>query len=446
MFSNEIIFIHKNKTLNNNGENLSVDNRVDERKLEDIVDKVLRGEIKLHQLDQLLKSSNLATLVRRRFIERKIGSQLPSLASTIIDFDEIVGRNIENPIGAVQVPVGIIGPLKINGEYAKGEFYVPLATTEGALVASVSRGAKAITLSGGAKTRILYDGMTRAPLLWTPSVEEALRLVEWVKQSFNEIKAVAESTTRHGKLVDIKPYITGNNVWLRFIYTTGDAMGMNMATIATDKACNYIEENFPGTVKCLALSGNMCVDKKPAIINMLEGRGKTIVAETIISREIALKVLKAEPELIHDINTRKNLLGSARAGAIAYNAHFANIIAAIFIATGQDVAQVVESSMGYTWTEITSNGDLYISVTLPSLEVGTVGGGTRLPTQREALRILGVEGGGDPPGTNARKFAEIIAATVLAGELNLLAALAAKQLARAHIALGRGKKNKEKHS
>ncbi len=446
MFSNEIIFIHKNKTLNNNGENLSVDNRVDERKLEDIVDKVLRGEIKLHQLDQLLKSSNLATLVRRRFIERKIGSQLPSLASTIIDFDEIVGRNIENPIGAVQVPVGIIGPLKINGEYAKGEFYVPLATTEGALVASVSRGAKAITLSGGAKTRILYDGMTRAPLLWTPSVEEALRLVEWVKQSFNEIKAVAESTTRHGKLVDIKPYITGNNVWLRFIYTTGDAMGMNMATIATDKACNYIEENFPGTVKCLALSGNMCVDKKPAIINMLEGRGKTVVAEAIISRETALKVLKAEPELIHDINTRKNLLGSARAGAIAYNAHFANIIAAIFIATGQDVAQVVESSMGYTWTEITSNGDLYISVTLPSLEVGTVGGGTRLPTQREALRILGVEGGGDPPGTNARKFAEIIAATVLAGELNLLAALAAKQLARAHIALGRGKKNKEKHS
>ncbi len=446
MFSNEIIFIHKTETLNNNGENLSVDNRVDERKLEDIVDKVLRGEIKLHQLDQLLKSSNLATLVRRRFIERKIGSQLPSLASTIIDFDEIVGRNIENPIGAVQVPVGIIGPLKINGEYAKGEFYVPLATTEGALVASVSRGAKAITLSGGAKTRILYDGMTRAPLLWTPSVEEALRLVEWVKQSFNEIKAVAESTTRHGKLVDIKPYITGNNVWLRFIYTTGDAMGMNMATIATDKACNYIEENFPGTVKCLALSGNMCVDKKPAIINMLEGRGKTIVAETIISREIALKVLKAEPELIHDINTRKNLLGSARAGAIAYNAHFANIIAAIFIATGQDVAQVVESSMGYTWTEITSNGDLYISVTLPSLEVGTVGGGTRLPTQREALRILGVEGGGDPPGTNARKFAEIIAATVLAGELNLLAALAAKQLARAHIALGRGKKNREKHS
>ena len=446
MFSNEIIFIHKNKTLNNNGENLSVDNRVDERKLEDIVDKVLRGEIKLHQLDQLLKSSNLATLVRRRFIERKIGSQLPSLASTIIDFDEIVGRNIENPIGAVQVPVGIIGPLKINGEYAKGEFYVPLATTEGALVASVSRGAKAITLSGGAKTRILYDGMTRAPLLWTPSVEDALRLVEWVKQSFNEIKAVAESTTRHGKLVDIKPYITGNNVWLRFIYTTGDAMGMNMATIATDKACNYIEENFPGTVKCLALSGNMCVDKKPAIINMLEGRGKTVVAEAIISREIALKVLKAEPELIHDINTRKNLLGSARAGAIAYNAHFANIIAAIFIATGQDVAQVVESSMGYTWTEITSDGDLYISVTLPSLEVGTVGGGTRLPTQREALRILGVEGGGDPSGTNARKFAEIIAATVLAGELNLLAALAAKQLARAHIALGRGKKNREKPS
>ncbi len=414
-----------------------------DKRLEEIVEKVVKGEIKIHELDKLLESSNLATLVRRRFIERKIGSQLPSLASTIIDFDEVVGKNIENPIGAVQVPVGIAGPLRINGEYAKGEFYIPLATTEGALVASISRGAKAITLSGGAKTRILYDGMTRAPLIWTPSIEEALRLVKWVKDHFNEIKSAAESTTRHGKLVDIRPYITGNNVWLRFIYTTGDAMGMNMATIATDKACSYIEENYPGKIRCLALSGNMCVDKKPAIINMLEGRGKTVVAEAIIPQEIALKVLKAEPRLVHEINMRKNLLGSARAGAISYNAHFANIIAAVFIATGQDVAQVVESSMGYTWTEITDDGDLYVSVTLPSLEVGTVGGGTRLPTQREALRILGVEGGGNPPGTNAKKFAEIIAATVLAGELNLLAALASKQLARAHEALGRGKKVKK---
>ena len=414
-----------------------------DKELEELVEKVVRGEIKIHELDKLLGSSNLATLVRRRFIERKVGFQLPSLASTIIDFDEVVGKNIENPIGAVQVPVGIVGPLKINGEYAKGEFYVPLATTEGALVASISRGAKAITLSGGARTRIIYDGMTRAPLIWTPSIDEALRLVEWVRNHFGEIKSVAESTTRHGKLVDIRPYIAGNNVWLRFIYTTGDAMGMNMATIATDKACSYIEENYPGTIKCLALSGNMCVDKKPALINMLEGRGKTVVAEAIIPRDVALKVLKAEPKLIHDINTRKNLLGSARAGAIAYNAHFANIIAAIFIATGQDAAQVVESSMGYTWTEMTSNGDLYVSVTLPSLEVGTVGGGTRLPTQREALRILGVEGGGNPPGTNAKKFAEIIAATVLAGELNLLAALASRQLASAHEALGRGKRVKK---
>ncbi len=418
----------------------------DEKELELLVEKVLKGEIKLHELDKVLGSSNLATLVRRRFIERRIGSQLPGIASTIIDFDEVVGKNIENPIGAVQVPVGIIGPLKINGEYARGEFYVPLATTEGALIASISRGAKAITLSGGARTRVIYDGMTRAPLIWTPSIEESLKLVQWVKEHFNEIKRVAESTTRHGKLVDIRPYITGNNVWLRFIYTTGDAMGMNMATIATDKACSYIEENYPGKIKCLALSGNMCVDKKPAVINMLEGRGKTVVAETVIPRDISLKILKADPQTIHDINMRKNLLGSARAGAISYNAHFANIIAAIFIATGQDVAQVVESSMGYTWTEITSNGDLYVSVTLPSLEVGTVGGGTRLPTQREALRILGVEGGGDPPGTNAKKFAEIVAATVLAGELNLLAALASRQLAKAHEALGRGKSLRKQHS
>jgi hydroxymethylglutaryl-CoA reductase (NADPH) len=213
-------------------------------------------------------------------------------------------------------------------------------------------------------------------------------------------------------------------------------MGMNMVTIAVDKAAKYIEEKF-GEAELVALSGNMCVDKKPAYINSILGRGKSVVAETIIKKDVVSSVLKASVEDMIDVNTRKNLLGTAMAGGIGLNAHVANIVAAVFIATGQDVAQVVESSIAYTWMEETPDGDLYASVTMPSLEVGTMGGGSWLPTQREALSLLGVYGPGDPPGINAVKFAEIIASAALAGEVNLVAALASDQLARAHERLGR---------
>ncbi len=412
------------------------------KELEKIVNKVLKGEIKLHELDEILGNSNIAVLVRRLSIEKMLNIQLPNIGFTTIDWNEVVGRNIENPIGAVQIPVGIAGPLKIHGNYAKGEFYIPLATSEGALVASVNRGCKAITLSGGAKVKILSDTMSRAPIFKTPSIDEALKLVKWVREHFNEVKVEAESTTRYGKLLRIDSFIIGNNVWLRFIYSTGDAMGMNMVTIATDKACKYIEEKLG--FKCVSLSGNLCVDKKPSLMNMLFGRGKTVVAEAVIKENVVKEVLKTSPEDLVDVNLRKNLLGSARAGSLSFNAHYANIVAAIFVATGQDVAQVVESSMGYTWAEIVNNNDLYISVTLPSLEVGTVGGGTRLPTQRETLQILGVYGPGNPPGANAKKFAEIVAAVILAGELSLLAALSAGHLAEAHRRLGRGLSKKSK--
>ena len=413
----------------------------EESRLEEVVQGIIEGRVKLHEADRVLGNANAGALARRLALEKMLGISLSSIGSTILDFEELVGKNIENPIGAVQVPVGVVGPLRVNGDYARGDFYVPMATTEGALVASVNRGAKAVTLSGGARTKIVYDGMTRAPVFWTPSVIEAVRLVEWVRKHMEEVRREAESTTRHGRLRDVQVFYTGNLVWLRFVYETGDAMGMNMATIATDKAAEYILGNFPGEARLIAISGNMCTDKKPALINQLLGRGKTVIAEALIKRDVALKVLKAPPEEIDYVNKAKNLLGTARAGSFSLNAHFANIVAAIFIATGQDVAQVVESSMGYTWTE-TRNGDLYISVTLPSLEVGTVGGGTRLPAQKEALSLMGVAGGGDPPGTNAKKFAEIVAATVLAGELNLLAALAANELARAHRLLGRGEAKK----
>jgi len=405
-------------------------------KIQEILDKLRRGEIRFSEIDNIAGNKNLGAVIRRLYLEDIKGISLSSIGSTIIDFEGVVGRNIENPIGAVQIPLGVAGPLKIVGEHVHGDFYIPLATTEGALVASISRGAKAITLSGGAFATVYRDGMTRAPLFKTANAKKAVELAKWVLNNIEDIKKVAESTTRYGKLVAIEPYVAGNNVWLRFKFTTGDAMGMNMVTMAVDKAAKYIEEKF-GETELVALSGNMCVDKKPAYINSILGRGKSVVAEAVIKKDVVSSVLKTSVNAMVDVNSRKNLLGTAMAGGIGLNAHVANVIAAIFIATGQDVAQVVESSIAYTWMEETQDGDLYASVTLPSLEVGTVGGGTWLPTQKEALSLLGVYGSGDPPGINSVKFAEIVASAALAGEVNLVAALASDQLARAHERLGR---------
>jgi len=313
-----------------------------------------------------------------------------------------------------------------------------MATTEGALIAGVNRGVKAVTLSGGARAKVLYDGMARAPLIWTPSVDEAYKLASWIRENLEALKSEVKKVTRHGELVNVQTFIVGNVLWPRFVFKTGDAMGMNMATIASDRLCSFILERYGGSVKCVTVSGNLCTDKKPSAINRVLGRGKYVVAEAIIKGDVVRKVLKTTAEDVHYANVSKNLLGNAVAGSPSFNGHVANMIAAIFIATGQDVAQVVESSMAYTWTEVRGE-DLYISVTLPSLEVGTVGGGTWLPTQREALALLGVAGGGDPPGTNALKLAEIVSATVLAGELNLLASQVTGELAKAHERLGRGR-------
>jgi hydroxymethylglutaryl-CoA reductase (NADPH) len=393
-------------------------------------------EVKLHEFEKIYGDANKAAEARRQYLEKVVGVRLENIGKTIIDFNTVVGRNIENVIGAVQIPVGVAGPLLVRGDYANGYFYIPLATTEGALVASVNRGAKFVTESGGARVKVLKDGMARAPLFRLPSLIDAVEFVEWVAQHFDELKKAAESTTRHGKLKEVQPFIVGNYVWLRLVFSTGDAMGMNMATIASDAVAKYIQQHFP-KARLVALSGNMCVDKKANAVNFLLGRGKTVVAETVVKREV-LERLGITAEDVHEVNVRKNLIGSALAHSYGFNAHFANIVAAIFIATGQDVAQVVESSMGITSTEPRDDG-LYVSVFLPSLEVGTVGGGTSLPTQREALALLGVAGSGNPPGTNALKFAEIIAAAVLAGELNLLIALARNELASAHQRLGRAK-------
>jgi len=395
---------------------------------EDVLKKLLRNEVKIYELENIVGEEK-APEIRRKFLERKLHVDLKHIGSYTIS-PKNVRKNIENMIGAIQVPLGVVGPLKVLGEYASGEFYVPLATTEGALVASVNRGCSVITASGGAIARVIDDKMTRAPVFKVQGVDHALKVVKWIKDNWDTIKAAAESTTRHGKLVGFQYFIAGKNLFIRFKYHTGDAMGMNMATIATNEASKVIEEKTGA--KLIALSGNMCVDKKPAALNLILGRGKTVVAEVKIPREIVRKKLKTTPEDFVEVVYRKIYVGSALAGSYGFNAHFANIIAAVFIATGQDVAQVVEGSNGITIAEVTESGDLYVAVYLPSLEIGTVGGGTSVETQREALSIMGCYGSG-----NAKKFAEILASTVLAGEISLIGALAAQHLAEAHKKLGR---------
>jgi hydroxymethylglutaryl-CoA reductase (NADPH) len=416
---------------NNKG---NMENKISE---DELLKKIISNEIPLYQIEKYV-DPNKAVEIRRKAIATITNNQFTNINISSIDYSQIYNKNAENVIGIITIPMGIVGPIKIKSKYINNDIFVPLATTEGALIAGVNRGAKAINLSGGAKVVTINDEMSRAPVFTFDSIEDVDRFLKWLPEHEKGIKEAAESTTAHGKLEGFKATVSGNNVFLRFRYYTGDAMGMNMATVASEAASNYIEENFEGA-KLIAVSGNMCADKKPANINSLEGRGKTIVAEALIKDEVLEKMFKANKKNIHNLNYIKNWIGSARAGSMThFNAHFANIVTAIFLATGQDVAQVVESSGGYTITQERENG-LYISVTLPSLEVGTVGGGTTLPTQKEALSIMGVVGAGQPEGSNSVKLGEIIASTVLAGELNLLAALAGRELGKAHQKLGRNK-------
>jgi hydroxymethylglutaryl-CoA reductase (NADPH) len=403
------------------------------RDAELLVNKIVAGELGLHQVDL---SASEAVEIRRKAVEKLTGADLGGLGSYVIDAESASKRNIENMIGAVQVPVGIAGPLAVSGEYGNGEFYVPLATTEGALVASVNRGCKAITGAGGASVRIFNDEMTRAPVFEVADVSEARRVAEWVKKpaNFAKLQKATKGTTKHGELIRIDPYFVANNVFLRCAFDTKDALGMNMVTIATDRLAHVIVDEL--NIRLVALSGNMCIDKKPAAINLIEGRGKSVIAEASISRSIIERELKTTPESIADVHYRKNVLGSIKAGSLGFNAHAANVVAAIFIATGQDAAHVVEASTAITSLSLRRD-ELYASVSIPSLPVGTVGGGTTVKTQQECLSIMDVAGGGEPSGTHAKKFAEITCCAVLAGELSLLAALSVHHLARAHATLGR---------
>ena len=365
---------------------------------------------------------------RRKAAEEFTGADLETVSKYGFD-PELASKNVENMIGTTQIPLGYAGPVRIAGEYADGEFLVPLATTEGALIASISRGMSVINSSGGARSMVCADAMTRAPVLRVRGIEHSKQVMGWIDSHRAEIDQAVAGTTSHGKLVRIDMYPDGMSLFLRFAFETGDAMGMNMATIASEAVCRLIEKETGAVM--ISVSGNMCSDKKPAAINMINGRGKTVVAEALIPKATVEQRLHTTSAAVQEINYRKNLLGSNLAGTLGANAHAANMVAALYIATGQDPAQVVGASMSVTTCEDV-DGDLYIAVRMPAVEVGTVGGGTRLPCQREALSMIGCLGGG-----KARKLAEIVAVTVLAGELSTLAAQAAGQLGSAHAALGR---------
>jgi len=353
------------------------------------------------------------------------------------NYEHVHGVCCENVLGYVQVPVGVVGPLRINGN----ETFVPMATTEGCLVASTQRGSKAITVSGGITAMLLKDGMTRAPLVRTPSVRLACEIKTWVEspEGFKQIAAAFESSSRFAKLDELRVSVSGRSCHLRFKSKTGDAMGMNMISKGCERALALISEKFP-EIEVMSLSGNMCTDKKPSAINWIEGRGKTVVAEATIKKEVVQSVLKTTVDDLIDINLNKNLIGSIMAGSIGgYNAHAANIVTAIYIACGQDPAQNVESSTCMTLMEKNADGDLYMTVTMPSIEVGTVGGGTSLPGQAACLDIMGVKGAAPVSGANAQQLALNVASTVMCGELSLLSALAAGHLVRAHMQHNRKK-------
>jgi hydroxymethylglutaryl-CoA reductase (NADPH) len=368
---------------------------------------------------------------RISFLRDVTGVYAEHVASYSIDPARAVG-NVENFVGAAQVPIGIAGPLLVDGEHAKGDFFVPLATTEGSLVASYNRGMKLLHRAGGVKATVMDDIMQRAPAFGFESAREARAFGEWVTENFDTIKRTAETTTRTGRLHDIEQFTASRYVFLRFNYTTGDAAGQNLTGRATWQACNWIHENYPG-VRRFYLESNFATDKKSSQINILRTRGKRVTAEATIPAELVRDVMHTVPERMFHARQVSNL-GGFMSGVNNNGNHSANGITALFMATGQDVANVAESSAALVHSELLENGDYYYSITIPALIVATYGGGTGLPTQRECLELLGCYGTG-----KVRKFAEIVAATVLCGEISLGSAVVAEEWVAAHEKYGRNR-------
>jgi len=368
---------------------------------------------------------------RRDFLAEQTGAHLKHTASFSIEPAAVAG-NIENFIGVAQVPVGLAGPLRINGEHASGDFYIPLATTEGTLVASYSRGMRLLSECGGVTVTVAKHAMQRAPVFIFDNARGAREFGRWLVEYFEDIKAAAESTTSIGRLTDIEQYAVANMLYTRFNYTTGDAAGQNMTGKATWAACEWIKAQHPDRPQYL-LSGSIDTDKKHSAVNTLRTRGKRVIAEATISNEVVQRLMRVDTQTLFRAR-QISMAGSFLAGSANNGPHAANGLAAMFIATGQDAANVAESHAGITYAQLLDNGDYYWSVTLPSLIVASYGGGTGLPTQRECLEMLGCYGKG-----KADRLAEIVAAVVLAGDVSLGSAVLAGDWVSSHDRLGRNR-------
>src|SRR3954465_8900646 len=366
---------------------------------------------------------------RRDFVREQTGVELEHGGTYSVDPATLTG-NVEHFVGVAQVPIGLAGPLLVDGEHAQGEFYVPLATAEGTLVASYNRGMRLLHEAGGVKTTIMADHMQRAPAFLFESAREARDFAGWLDEHFDEIRDAAQTTTRSGKLRALEKYSASRILYTRFNFTTGDAAGQNLTGKATAAACAWITSNYPG-IQHFFLESNFATDKKSSQVNMLRTRGKRVVAEATIPNELIQKHMRTTSEVMFRARQVSNL-GGFMSGVNNNGAHSANGITALFIATGQDVANVAESSAAFVFAEVLPNGDYYYSVTIPSLIVASYGGGPGLATQRDCLEMLGCYGSG-----KVKKLAEIVAATVLCGELSLGSAIVAEEWVEAHDLLGR---------
>ena len=398
---------------------------------------VVAGKLPLYALEKQLGDNTRAVAVRRKAISKLANAPIidsNSMPYAHYDYDRVFGACCENVIGFMPLPVGVAGPMIIDGK----PYHIPMATTEGCLVASAMRGCKAINAGGGVNTIITQDGMTRGPCVSFPSLARAGACKIWLdsEEGQKTIKKAFNSTSRFARLQHIKTAIAGTLLFIRFKTTTGDAMGMNMISKGVEHSLKFMVESCGWEdMITVAVSGNYCTDKKPAAINWIEGRGKSVVAEATIPKDVVTKVLKSDVDALVQLNISKNLIGSAMAGSVGgFNAHAANMVTAVFLACGQDPAQNVESSNCMTLMNKTADGDLQISVSMPSIEVGTIGGGTILEPQGAMLELLGVRGPHPTkPGENSRRLACIVASAVLAGELSLCSALAAGHLVQSHM-------------
>jgi hydroxymethylglutaryl-CoA reductase (NADPH) len=352
---------------------------------------------------------------------------------TSIATASVYARNIENYAGTTKVPLGLAGPLRVNGLHAQGDYLIPLATTEAALVASYARGAQVATRAGGISAALVSEGVLRSPAFVFADILEAGRFVDWVDCNIDSLKVAAESTTRHGKLISLEPQIDGEIVFLLCRYTTGDASGQNMVTIATDALCRCIAAECPIKPRSTYVEGNFSGDKKATYLGMLTGRGRKVTASIMLPKDLVTKYLHTTPAAMLDYAKVADL-GAQLNGQIGAQGHYANGLAAFYIATGQDAACVAESAVGSTRME-DRGGDLFMSVTLPNILVGSVGGGTGLPSQSAALSLMGLRGAG-----HASALAEVAASVCLCGEISIMAAIASGQFARAHEKLARNKR------